>query len=172
MAQRNESLDRILVITPTYNEAENLAPIIKRLRDAVPSAHSLIADDNSPDGTGAIADRMAAEALVRSRPGGLEDQFRRLLPEVTIPGGPARLAKLAERAFTREAEQQMPLSSVLNLKVGDTLMLNATPESEVSIRAGSIPLTTGRMGRKGQFIAVRVEGPVNPETAARLGGNL
>lgn len=36
-------------------------------------------------------------------------------------------------------EQQMPLSSVLNLKVGDTLMLNATPDSEVSIRAGSIP---------------------------------
>ena len=67
-------------------------------------------------------------------------------------------------------EQQMPLSNVLNLKVGDTLMLNATPDSEVSIRAGSIPLTTGRMGRKGQFIAVRVEGPVNPETAARLGG--
>lgn len=33
----------------------------------------------------------------------------------------------------------MPLSSVLNLKVGDTLMLNATPDSEVSIRAGSIP---------------------------------
>lgn len=59
-----------------------------------------------------FADRMAAEALVRSRPGGLEDQFCRLLPEVTIPGGPARLAKLAERAFTREAEQQMPLSQL------------------------------------------------------------
>lgn len=69
-------------------------------------------------------------------------------------------------------EQQMPLSTVLNLKVGDTLMLNATPDSEVSIRAGSIPLTTGRMGRKGQFIAVRVEGPVNPEAAARLGVNV
>lgn len=66
-------------------------------------------------------------------------------------------------------EQQMPLSSVLNLKVGDTMMLNATPDSEVSIRAGSIPLTTGRMGRKGQHIAIRVEGPVNPEVAARLG---
>ena len=66
-------------------------------------------------------------------------------------------------------EQMMPLSSVLNLKVGDTLMLNATPDSEVSIRAGSIPLTTGRMGRKGQHIAIRVEGPVNPEAAARLG---
>lgn len=69
-------------------------------------------------------------------------------------------------------EQQMPLSTVLNLKVGDTLMLNATPDSEVSIRAGSIPLTTGRMGRKGQYIAIRVEGPVNPEVAARLGVNV
>ena len=69
-------------------------------------------------------------------------------------------------------EQQMPLSAVLNLKVGDTLMLNATPDSEVSIRAGSIPLTTGRMGRKGQHIAIRVEGPVNPEVAARLGVNV
>ena len=68
-------------------------------------------------------------------------------------------------------EQMMPLSSVLNLKVGDTMMLNATPDSEVSIRAGSIPLTTGRMGRKGQHIAVRVEGPVNPEVAARLKGS-
>ena len=69
-------------------------------------------------------------------------------------------------------EQQMPLSRVLNLKVGDTMMLNATPDSEVSIRAGSIPLTTGRMGRKGQHIAIRVEGPVNPEVAARLGVNV
>lgn len=68
-------------------------------------------------------------------------------------------------------EQVMPLSSVLNLKVGDTVMLNATPDSEVSIRAGAIPLTTGRMGRKGQHIAVRVEGPLNPESAARLRGS-
>ena len=51
-----------------------------------------------------------------------------------------------------------------------TADLNATPDSEVSIRAGSIPLTTGRMGRKGQHIAVRVEGPVNPEVATRLKG--
>lgn len=56
-----ELLDRVLVITPTYNEAENLAAIIRRLRAAEPSAHLLVVDDNSPDGTGAIADRMAAE---------------------------------------------------------------------------------------------------------------
>jgi flagellar motor switch protein FliM len=65
-------------------------------------------------------------------------------------------------------EQQLPLSKVLDLKVGDTLMLNATPNSEVSVRAGSIPLTIGRMGRKGQHIAVRVEAPVNVEAASSL----
>ncbi|MEH6699826.1 MAG: flagellar motor switch protein FliM [Brevundimonas sp.] len=65
-------------------------------------------------------------------------------------------------------EQQVPLSQVLNLKVGDTLMLNATPNSEISIRSGTIPLTTGRMGRKGQNIAVRVEAPVRVEIAERL----
>ncbi|GAA2183912.1 polyprenol monophosphomannose synthase [Brooklawnia cerclae] len=60
MAERTEPLDRVLVVTPTYNEADNLEPIVKRLREAVPSAHSLIVDDNSPDGTGEIADRLAA----------------------------------------------------------------------------------------------------------------
>jgi len=65
-------------------------------------------------------------------------------------------------------EQSAPLSSVLNLKVGDTLMLNATPDSEISIRCGSIPVTTGRMGRKGQHIAVRVEGPISVEAANSL----
>ncbi len=65
-------------------------------------------------------------------------------------------------------EQQAPLSSVLNLKVGDTLMLNAAPDSDVSIRAGSVPLTTGRIGRKGQHVAVRVEGPITTDAAARL----
>jgi dolichol-phosphate mannosyltransferase len=52
-------LGRILVIIPTYNEAENIEPIVKRLRAAVPEAHVLVADDNSPDGTGDIADQLA-----------------------------------------------------------------------------------------------------------------
>lgn len=65
-------------------------------------------------------------------------------------------------------EQQAPLSTILDLKVGDTFMLNATPESEVSIRCGSIPVTTGRMGRKGQHIAVRVEAPISIDAATAL----
>ncbi len=47
------------MIIPTYNESENIARIVSRTRDAVPDAHILIADDNSPDGTGELADEIA-----------------------------------------------------------------------------------------------------------------
>jgi dolichol-phosphate mannosyltransferase len=62
----------ILVIVPTYNEALNLLPVIGRLRAAVPQADVLIADDNSPDGTGRLADDLAAsdpQVHVLHRPG-------------------------------------------------------------------------------------------------------
>ncbi|WP_297513462.1 flagellar motor switch protein FliM [uncultured Caulobacter sp.] len=59
-------------------------------------------------------------------------------------------------------EQQVPLSRVLNMQVGDTLMLNATPDSLVELRAGAIPLTRGRMGRRNHSIAVRAEAPLTP----------
>jgi flagellar motor switch protein FliM len=65
-------------------------------------------------------------------------------------------------------EQQVPLSRVLDLKVGDTLMLNATPDSDISVRCGQIPVTTGKMGRRGQHIAVRIEGPISMEAATSL----
>lgn len=58
-AQNFADLGRILVVIPTYNEKENVQRITQRVRDAVPEAHILIADDNSPDGTGAIADDLA-----------------------------------------------------------------------------------------------------------------
>ena len=53
------ALGPILVIIPTYNESENIQRIISRTRNAVPDAHVLIADDNSPDGTGKLADEIA-----------------------------------------------------------------------------------------------------------------
>ncbi|MFD9816669.1 polyprenol monophosphomannose synthase [Streptomyces sp. NPDC059080] len=53
-------LGTTLVIIPTYNEAENVKPIVERVRSAVPEAHVLVADDNSPDGTGKLADELAA----------------------------------------------------------------------------------------------------------------
>ncbi|WP_395244705.1 polyprenol monophosphomannose synthase [Agromyces sp. MMS24-K17] len=49
-----------LVVIPTYNERDNLAPIVARVRLAVPAAAVLVVDDASPDGTGALADELAA----------------------------------------------------------------------------------------------------------------
>ncbi|GAA3114050.1 polyprenol monophosphomannose synthase [Planomonospora alba] len=63
---------RVLVIVPTYNERENLPMIVRRVREAVPEAHLLVADDASPDGTGEVADGLAAaddHVHVLHRPG-------------------------------------------------------------------------------------------------------
>lgn len=65
-------MEKVLVIVPTYNEAENIAAVADRLRGAVPRADLLIADDDSPDGTGRIADELAAadpRVKVLHRPG-------------------------------------------------------------------------------------------------------
>ena len=51
---------RVVVIIPTYNEADNIRVITERVRRAVPNVDILITDDNSPDGTGVIADELAA----------------------------------------------------------------------------------------------------------------
>ncbi|GAA3454308.1 polyprenol monophosphomannose synthase [Dactylosporangium matsuzakiense] len=63
---------RVLVIIPTYNEADNIRIIVGRVRAATPAVDILIADDNSPDGTGRIADELAAAdpaVQVMHRPG-------------------------------------------------------------------------------------------------------
>lgn len=49
-----------LVVIPTYNERDNIGPIVARARASAPAAHILIVDDGSPDGTGAIADELSA----------------------------------------------------------------------------------------------------------------
>lgn len=53
-------LGRVLVVVPTYEERENLAPVLRRLRDAMPEVDALVVDDASPDGTGRLADTLAA----------------------------------------------------------------------------------------------------------------
>ncbi len=52
-------IDAVLVIVPTYDEIDNLGPLLDRLHLALPSAHVLVVDDNSPDGTGKLADERA-----------------------------------------------------------------------------------------------------------------
>jgi dolichol-phosphate mannosyltransferase len=65
-------LGRVAVVIPTYNERENLESIAARVRSAVPDADVLVVDDNSPDGTGELADKLAAgdqQVHVLHRPG-------------------------------------------------------------------------------------------------------
>jgi dolichol-phosphate mannosyltransferase len=49
----------VAVIMPTYQEIDNLESIATRLRTAVPAADLLVVDDNSPDGTGDLADKLS-----------------------------------------------------------------------------------------------------------------
>jgi len=51
---------RLLVSMATYNERDNLAPLIREIHAHVPAADVLVTDDNSPDGTGKLADDLAA----------------------------------------------------------------------------------------------------------------
>ena len=51
--------ERIVIVMPTYNERQNLESIAGRVRAAMPAADLLVVDDNSPDGTGDIADKLA-----------------------------------------------------------------------------------------------------------------
>lgn len=65
-------MSKILIVTPTYNERENLEPFLAGVFGTVPSADVLIVDDASPDGTGALADEIAARdprVNVMHRPG-------------------------------------------------------------------------------------------------------
>jgi dolichol-phosphate mannosyltransferase len=60
----------LLVVVPTYNEMQSLAAVVARIRAAVPEADILVVDDNSPDGTGELADSLRdARLSVLHRPG-------------------------------------------------------------------------------------------------------
>jgi dolichol-phosphate mannosyltransferase len=67
---------RVVMVVPTYNERDNLEWIVGRVRRSVPMVDVLVVDDGSPDGTGELADRMAAadpqvSVLHRARKAGL-----------------------------------------------------------------------------------------------------
>ena len=51
---------KVLLVTPTYDERDNLEPFVTSTLDTLPHAHVLVVDDASPDGTGDLADTLAA----------------------------------------------------------------------------------------------------------------
>lgn len=105
-----------LIVLPTFDEIENLEAILGRLRQAVPEAHVLIVDDSSPDGTGDLAEKLAADdsgvtVLHRAEKDGLgraylagfaiaRDQGYEFAVEIDADGShdPAALPAMLERA--------------------------------------------------------------------------
>ena len=72
---------RTVVVLPTYNEAENIVGFLQAVRTAEPEADVLVVDDNSPDGTAALAEEVAAEfgrikVLLRAGKQGLGAAYR------------------------------------------------------------------------------------------------
>jgi dolichol-phosphate mannosyltransferase len=59
VADPSSPIERVVVVMPTYEERQNLDAMAGRLRAAVPEADLLVVDDNSPDGTGDLADKLA-----------------------------------------------------------------------------------------------------------------
>jgi dolichol-phosphate mannosyltransferase len=59
MGERNAAMGRVVIVMPTYNERQNLEVMAARIRESVPGADLLVVDDNSPDGTGDLADKLA-----------------------------------------------------------------------------------------------------------------
>lgn len=59
-------------------------------------------------------------------------------------------------------QMEMPLSKLMNMQVGDTIMLNSNSDSAIELRCGDITLTQARVGRMGHKIAVRAEEPLAP----------
>ena len=72
---------RVVAVIPTHNEVENLEAVVKGVRVAIPDAGIVVVDDDSSDGTGALAHRLAAELgdidlLARPRKLGLGSAYR------------------------------------------------------------------------------------------------
>ena len=81
----------VAVVLPTYNESENIARLLTQLRQVLPDSRLYVVDDNSPDGTGDIAERCAVELggiEVLHRPGkqGLGSAYRQGFTHVIAQG--------------------------------------------------------------------------------------
>jgi dolichol-phosphate mannosyltransferase len=127
---------RAVVCLPTYNERENLEPMLRALGDK--DVDVLVIDDNSPDGTGELADRIAAqldyvEVLHRERKEGL---------------GPAYLAGF-RRALDAGAELVLEMDCDFSHDPADVPRLIATVDEGADLALGSRYVTGGSVGNWG-----------------------
>ncbi len=122
MSQANSELAP-LVIIPTYNEAENIEAIAQAVLEVLPKAELLIVDDNSPDGTGHIADALAdKEARVHV----LHRNGKQGLGKAYVDGFKWGLARHYDRLIEMDADFSHPPAYLVP-------MLEASLEADVVI---------------------------------------
>ncbi len=124
---------KVLIVLPTYNEAENLPLIVQRLLDLpVRDIHLLIIDDNSPDGTGEIADSLAAK---------LPDRIQVMHRERKLGLGTAYVAgfKLAlEQGFDAAVEMDSDFSHPIE-ELPKMIGLVATGKADIAVGSRYVP---------------------------------
>jgi dolichol-phosphate mannosyltransferase len=130
---------RATVCLPTYNERRNLAPMIEALAGHLrPGDRILVIDDNSPDGTGTLADELAAE-----------HDFVSVLHRPHKEGlGPAYLAGF-ERALADGAELILEIDCDFSHDPADVPRLIAAVEEGADVALGSRYVRGGRVGNWG-----------------------
>lgn len=98
------------IVLPTYNERENLPSMVAALLGVAPRVRVLVVDDASPDGTGAIADAIAAAQP--DRVGVLHRLAKTGLGDAYVAGFRAALTSGAERIFEMDADFSHPVSAI------------------------------------------------------------
>lgn len=129
-------MPKAIVCLPTYNERDNLEPMLRALGGK--GVHVLVIDDNSPDGTGELADRLAGgldyvDVLHRERKEGL---------------GPAYLAGF-RRALARGAELVLEMDCDFSHDPADVPRLIAAVEGGADLALGSRYVPGGSVGNWG-----------------------
>ncbi len=147
---------RPIIVLPTYNERDNLERAVSLIFDALPISHILVVDDNSPDGTGRLADSLAGadsriHVLHRNEKGGLGKAY--------LAGFEWCLARDYTHVFEMDADLSHPATKLPEL-------LAATESSDVAlgsrwVKGGGAegwPLKRRLLSKGGSFYARSVLG--------------
>ncbi|GAA4263048.1 polyprenol monophosphomannose synthase [Dactylosporangium darangshiense] len=124
-----DELQKITVVVPTYNERDNLPKLVAELAAlAMPNLHILVVDDNSPDGTGDVADKLALE----SEPalGVLHRTAKDGLGRAYIAGMQRALDEGADIVIQMDADLSHPSSAI-------PAMVTALDNPDVAVVLGS-----------------------------------
>jgi dolichol-phosphate mannosyltransferase len=120
---------KVVVVVPTFNERDNLPVLVDRLAALeLANLHILVVDDNSPDGTGAVADRLAAEAP--DMVGVLHRTEKRGLGRAYVGGMTRALSERADIVIHMDADLSHPVSAI-------PVMLDVLGTTDAAVVIGS-----------------------------------